>query len=136
MRFQFVERGDGITRELWHHRAVPGLLRALTVAVVFLLGMATADAQVYRPRGKTPSTKSAPGAKKAGAPAAAVSKTPTRATGTTPRRVVTTRPADEAEEAPKAAPKAKAKGKSKGKGKEDIVIVDDDDDDSIQIKDD
>jgi hypothetical protein len=120
--------GDGIGDELWHHRAVPGLLRALIVAVVFLSGMTSADAQAYRPRGKTPSTKSAAGAKKAGAP--------TRAPGATPRRVVTTRPADEAAEAPKAAPKAKAKGKAKGKGKEDIVIVDDDDDDSIQIKDD
>ena len=125
-----------IELHLWHDDSVLGVLRAAAVAVVILFGMTAADAQAYRPRGKTPSTKAAPGAKKAGAPAAAVSKTPTRATGATPRRVVTTHPAEEADAAPKA-PKAKAKGKAKGKGKEDIVIVDDDDEDSgVTIKDD
>jgi len=102
-----------------------GLLRALVVAVVALCG--TANAQAFRPRGKSPSTK--PAAKATAAP----SKQPTRAAGPTPRRVVVTKP--ENDTTVKAAP-ASSKGKAKGKAKskEDIVIVDDDDDD-VQIKD-
>ncbi len=104
---------------------MPGLLRALVFAVVVLCGTTAAQAQAFKPRGKTPSTKPAPRA------TAAHSKQPTRAIGPTPRRVVTTKPESEAPAA-KPAPKAKPKGKSKGK--EDVVIVDDDEDD-VQIKD-
>jgi hypothetical protein len=109
---------------------MPGLLRALVLAVVVVLlwGTRAAEAQAFRPRGKTPSTKSVK-AKATAAP----SKQPTRAAGPTPRRVVTTSP--EVSPAP-AKSKPKAKSKAKGKGKEDIVIVDDDDDDGVQIKDD
>ena len=104
---------------------MPGLVRALVVAVVVALWGGAANAQVFRPRGKTPSTKPA-------AKAAAPSKQPTRAAGPTPRRVVVTKPESDVKAAP--AP-SKAKGKGKSKGKEDIVIVDDDDDDDVKIKD-
>jgi hypothetical protein len=103
-----------------------GLLRALVVAVVALCG--TANAQAFRPRGKTPSTK--PAAKATAAP----SKQPTRAAGPTPRRVVVTKPESDATTVKAAPTPSKGKAKGKAKGKEDIVIVDDDDDD-VQIKD-
>ncbi len=106
---------------------MPGLVRALVLAVVVVLwGTSAAQAQAFKPRGKTPSTKPAARA------TAAQSKQPTRAIGPTPRRVVTTKPETEATTAKAPAPKAKPKGKHKGK--EDIVIVDDDEDD-VQIKD-
>ena len=102
------------------------MLRALVIATIVLFSTA-ANAQAFRPRGKTPSTK--PAAKATAAP----SKQPTRAAGPTPRRVVVTKP--ESETTVKSAPApTKAKPKGKAKGKEDIVIVDDDEDD-VQIKD-
>jgi hypothetical protein len=101
------------------------LLMALATLIGWLvLTTPDAEAQVFKPRGKTAATgKAAAAARKAAAPAATPSKKPARA-GTTPRRAGNATPAK----------KAKTAGKARADDDDDVKIEDDDDD--VKITDD
>jgi hypothetical protein len=100
------------------------LLVAAATLIGALMLVSPADAQVFKPRGKTALTGKAPGnaavaRKAAPTPTATVSKKSTRATGTTTR---------------KGAPAKKRHGKGRTDRDDDVKIQDDDDD--VKITDD
>lgn len=109
------------------------LLTLLTVVGLLALGASEAQAQVFKPRGKSAAIgRNAPAAARKAAPATAgttavSSKAPTRATGPTPRRIVSS-------QGP--VPSRKARKARKGHEDADVVVIDDEDDDDVTITDD
>lgn len=105
---------------------LPLLVALATLIGWLVLATPTAEAQVFKPRGKTAAGKTTPAsaaaARKAAAPAATPSKKPTRALGTS-RRVGST-----------PAKKSKRAGKART-GRDDDVRIEDEDDD-VKITDD